>query len=126
MMNFSIVGVDATPEQRQKFKDWDDNLRERERIVNKLSKKYPQIDFVIGGAVSIDIFDKGNDKALVIPRYFAEALEHNHIHFIGDRISFPGNDHSLAQALREHRNGTVYEVQSWRDTEQLLKTDAFA
>jgi|TARA_R110000824_G_scaffold6070_8_gene27951 phosphomannomutase len=126
MMNFSIVGVDATPEQRQKFKDWDDNLRERERIVNKLSKKYPEIDFVIGGAVSIDIFDKGNDKAQVIPRYFVEALEHNHIHFIGDRISFPGNDHSLAQALREHRNGTVYEVQSWRDTEQLLKTDAFA
>jgi len=126
MMNFSIVGIDATPEQRQKFKEWDGDFGERKRIVEKLSKKYPEIDFVIGGAVSIDIFNKGNDKAQVIPRYFADALEHNQIHFVGDRIPFPGNDHSLALVLREHRNGAVYEVQSWRDTAELLKTEPFA
>ena len=126
MLNFSIVGVDATPEQRQKFKEWDADLGERRRIVEKLSKKYPKLDFVIGGAVSIDIFDKGNDKAQVIPRYFAEALEHNQIHFVGDRIPFPGNDHSLAQVLRAHPNGAVYEVESWQDTAKLLKTEPFA
>ena len=126
MLNFSIVGIDANSEQRQKFKEWDGDLGERKRIVDKLSKKYPEIDFVIGGAVSIDIFDKGNDKAQVIPRYFAEALEHNHLHFVGDRIPFPGNDHSLAQALREHPNGAAYEVESWKDTAELLKTEAFA
>jgi len=126
MMNFSIVGIDATTEQRQKFKEWDGDFGERKRIVEKLSKKYPKIDFVIGGAVSIDIFDKGNDKAQVIPRYFREALEHNQIHFVGDRIPFPGNDHSLASALREHPNGAAYEVESWKDTAELLKTEAFA
>ena len=126
MMNFSIVGIDATPEQRQKFKEWDGDFGERKRIVEKLNKKYPEIDFVIGGAVSIDIFDKGNDKSQVIPRYFAEALEHNEIHFVGDRIPAPGNDHTLAQALRQHPNGAAYEVETWEDTAELLKTEAFA
>ena len=126
MMNFSIVGVDATPEQRQKFKEWDGDFGERKRIVEKLNKKYPEIDFVIGGAVSIDIFDKGNDKSQVIPRYFAEALEHNEIHFVGDRSPAPGNDHTLAQALRQHPNGAAYEVETWEDTAELLKTEAFA
>ena len=126
MMNFSIVGVGATPEQRQKFKEWEGDFGERKRIVKKLSEKYPELDFVIGGAVSIDIFDKGNDKSQVIPRYFAEALEHNQIHFVGDRIPFPGNDHTLALALRQHSNGAAYEVETWEDTAELLKTEAFA
>tara|TARA_R110000851_G_scaffold283278_1_gene436838 strand:- start:30 stop:788 length:759 start_codon:yes stop_codon:yes gene_type:complete len=126
MMNFSIVGIDATPEQRQKFKEWDGDLGERKRIVEKLGKKYPEIGFVIGGAVSIDIFNKGNDKAQVIPRYFAEAIEHNQVHFVGDRIPFPGNDHSLAEVLREHPNGAAYEVGSWQDTAELLKQSPFA
>lgn len=126
MMNFSIVGIDATPEQRQKFKEWEGDFGERKRIVKKLSEKYPELDFVIGGAVSIDIFDKGNDKSQVIPRYFAEALEHNQIHFVGDRIPAPGNDHTLAQALREHPNGEAYEVKTWEDTAKLLKSKAFA
>ena len=126
MMNFSIVGVDATTEQRQKFKEWEGDFGERKRIVKKLSEKYPELDFVIGGAVSIDIFDKGNDKSQVIPRYFAEALEHNEIHFVGDRIPAPGNDYTLAQALRQHPNGAAYEVETWEDTAELLKTKAFA
>ena len=126
MMNFSIVGIDATPEQRQKFKEWEGDLGERKRIVEKLGKKYPELYFVIGGAVSIDIFDKGNDKSQVIPRYFADALEHNQIHFVGDRIPAPGNDHTLAQALREHPNGHAYEVETWEDTAELLKTEPFA
>ena len=126
MMNFSIVGIDATPEQRQKFKDWECDFGERKRIVKKLSEKYPELDFVIGGAVSIDIFDKGNDKSQIISRYFAEALEHNEIHFVGDRIPAPGNDHTLAQTLRQHPNGAAYEVETWEDTAELLKTEAFA
>jgi len=126
MMNFSIVGVDADYLQRKKFAEWDSDCGERKRIVTNLSKKYPELDFVIGGAVSIDIFERGNDKSQIIPRYFAEALEHNQIHFVGDRIPAPGNDHSLAQALRQHPNGSAYEVETWQDTAELLKTKAFA
>ncbi|MBL19058.1 MAG: hypothetical protein CMC82_04430 [Flavobacteriaceae bacterium] len=126
MMNFSIVGVDATTLERAKFAEWDKDASERTRIVENLRKKYPELDFVVGGAVSIDIFDKGNDKAQIIPRYFSEAIEHNQIHFVGDRIPAPGNDHSLAAALRQHPNGAAYEVETWEDTAELLKTGPFA
>lgn len=126
MLNFSIVGRNATKKQRHEYEKFDGEHGERQRIVGKLRKKYPELDFVIGGAVSIDIFNKGNDKSQVIPRYFTEALKYNQIHFVGDRIPAPGNDHSLAAALREHPNGAAYEVKTWEDTAELLKTGPFS
>tara|TARA_A100001011_G_scaffold385744_2_gene460304 strand:+ start:15744 stop:16502 length:759 start_codon:yes stop_codon:yes gene_type:complete len=125
MLNFSIVGRNATMEQRHEYTLYDAQHGERKRIAEKLKKKYPNMDFVIGGAVSMDIFNEGNDKSQIIPRYFSEAIEHNEIHFVGDRIPFPGNDYSLAQALREHPNGATYEVETWKDTSELLKTEPF-
>ena len=126
MLNFSIVGRNATTEERGEYAEHDATKGERARIVTNLRKKYPQMDFVIGGAVSIDIFNTGNDKSQIIERHFEEALEHNQIHFTGDRIPFPGNDHSLAIALQQHPNGVTHEVDSWQDTAELLKTKAFA
>ena len=126
MVNFSIVGRNASPEQRKQYEIFDPKCNEREKIVEILKEKYSKLDFVIGGAVSIDIFNIGNDKSQVVDRYFKEALECNRIHFVGDRIPFPGNDYALATALRQHPNGATYEVYSWQDTLKLLKTEAFA
>ena len=126
MLNFSIVGRNATPTLRAEYAAYDAEHAERAAIVDKLKKKYDQLDFVIGGAVSIDIFNRGNDKSQVIDRYFYEAIEHNQVHFVGDRIVFPGNDYSLAIALEQDANGHAYEVETWEDTAELLKTEAFA
>lgn len=126
MLNFSIVGRNATMEQRAEYAAYDAEHGERQRIAEKLRKKYPDMEFVIGGAVSMDIFNKGNDKSQVIPRHLEEALENNQIHFVGDRIPSPGNDHALAEKLRGHKNGHAYEVETWQDTAELLKTEAFA
>lgn len=126
MVNFSVVGRNATKEQRHEYAEYDAEKHERAAIVEKLKTYYRSLDFVIGGAVSIDIFKTGSDKSQVIERYFEEALQHNQIHFVGDRIPFPGNDYSLAIALQQHPNGHTYEVESWKDTAELLKTEAFA
>jgi phosphomannomutase len=126
MVNFSIVGRKATPDQRKAYEDYDPEHSERKKIVEELKEKYPKLDFVIGGAVSIDIFNVGNDKSQIVERYFEDALEHNKIIFVGDRIPFPGNDYALATALRQHPNGSAYEVESWQDTAELLKTEPFA
>ena len=125
MINFSIVGRNATQRQREKYEEWDLVQQERKQIVKVLREKFKSLDFVIGGAVSMDIFNIGNDKSQIIDRYFREALEHNNIHFVGDRIPYPGNDHTLAVKLREHPNGAAYEVDHWEETAELLKTDAF-
>jgi phosphomannomutase len=126
MLNFSIVGRNATMEQRHEYASYDAESGERERIAGKLRKKYPDMDFVIGGAVSLDIFNKGNDKSQIIHRYLKESLEHNTVHFVGDRVAFPGNDYALASKLQSTPNGYAYEVESWQDTAELLKTEPFA
>ena len=126
MVNFSIVGRNASQEERHEYEKYDAEHRERESIVKKLSKKHTQLDFVIGGAVSIDIFNKGNDKQQVITRFLKDIWDDYGIVFVGDRIKYPGNDHALAAALTEHHNGKAIEVHSWEDTRGLLKTKLFA
>ena len=125
MVNFSIVGLDASPEQRKEYAVYDKQHKEREQIVKKLSSKYSKLDFVIGGAVSIDIFNKGNDKSQVT-KHLKDKLKDHRMVFVGDRISFPGNDYALAEALRDHPNGKAIEVGCWQDTAALLKTNLFA
>lgn len=126
MVNFSIVGRNASPEQRARYADYDAVECERYAIVERLKDVYPKLDFAIGGAVSIDIFNIGNDKSQVVERHFEQALEHNKIVFVGDKVAFPGNDHAIATALRQHPNGSAYEVKTWQDTAELLKTPPFA
>jgi phosphomannomutase len=126
MVNFSVVGRNATMSERKEYEVYDKEHSEREQIAAKLSKKYKKLDFVIGGAVSLDIFNKGNDKSQVIHKHFKDAIKDHRIIFVGDRISFPGNDYSIAEELKRHSNGASYEVESWNDTEKLLKTEPFA
>ena len=125
MVNFSIVGRNANTKERKQYEEYDKKHLEREKIVAKLSEKHPSLDFVIGGAVSIDIFNKGNDKGQVIT-HFADKLKDHRIVFVGDRIPFPGNDYSLAEAVKRCPNGEAVEVECWQDTAALLKTDLFA
>ena len=125
MLNFSVVGRNATPDERKIYEEYDAKFKERIKIVEKLSKKYKGIDFVIGGAVSIDIFNEGNDKSQVMKR-LDNRLQEQRVVFVGDRIPFPGNDHSLAAALHKHPNGHAIEVENWKDTAKLLSTNLFA
>tara|TARA_Y100000004_G_C8863028_1_gene389915 strand:+ start:176 stop:928 length:753 start_codon:yes stop_codon:yes gene_type:complete len=126
MLNFSIVGRNANMEQRKVYEEYDAHTKERQTIVKKLALKYPKLDFAIGGAVSIDIYEKGNDKSQIIKRALSDKLENNHMIFVGDRVAYPGNDYPLAKVLKEHPNGTVIGVESWRDTAEVLESDLFA
>ena len=126
MVNFSIVGRNADIAARNQYTSYDAEFSERARIVEILKEKYPKLDFVVGGAVSIDIFNKGSDKSQIVKKYFKEAIKTNKTIFVGDRVEFPGNDYALANALEKYKNGEVFKVNSWRDTQKLLKTKAFA
>jgi phosphomannomutase len=126
MVNFSIVGRNATMTQRKEYASYDKLNNERVEIVEKLKNKYKKLDFVVGGAVSIDIFQIGDDKSQIVSRYFKDMIETSEIIFVGDRITYPGNDHTLARVLNEHKNGRTIEIESWKDTARLLDTDLFA
>ena len=96
------------------------------KIVKSLREGYKDLDFVIGGAVSIDIFPNGNDKSQVMRNYFKDLPKDATINFVGDRIEAPGNDYALAVEVEKMKNGKTHPVESWKDTAVLLSTDAFS
>lgn len=122
MVNFSIVGRNATQQQRDQYTAYDAEHQERTHIVKKLKNLFPKLDFVIGGAVSIDIFNEGRDKSQVIREHFKDLSEDVTIHFVGDRIEYPGNDYAIAETVRKRALGNVHSVESWEDTAALLKS----
>lgn len=125
MINFSIVGRNANQLQREKYAAYDAKHKERNKIIKNLRKAYSKIDFVIGGAVSIDIFPQGNDKSQIMKRYFKPLPRNVKITFVGDRVKSPGNDYALSKAISRYKNGKTYEVESWEDTAKLLKSSDF-
>jgi len=122
MINFSIVGTNATQKQRAEYAAYDAEHKEREHIVKKLNIVHTDLDFVIGGAVSIDIFNEGRDKSQVIREHFKDLSQDVIIHFVGDRVEYPGNDYAIAEAVRKRASGNVHGVESWKDTALLLKS----
>ena len=66
MVNFSIVGRDCTQEQRDEYYKWDKENGERKIIAQAVREKFPDLDTVIGGQISIDIYPKGMDKSQII------------------------------------------------------------
>ena len=122
MINFSIVGTNATQKQRDEYAAYDAEHKEREHIVKKLNICLSELDFIIGGAVSIDIFNEGRDKSQVIREHFKDLSEDAIIHFIGDRVPYPGNDYAIAQLVSKRPNGHTHSVVSWKETAVLLNS----
>jgi len=127
MVNFSIVGRDCTQEQREEYFEWDKQSLEREIIANAVKEKFPDLDAVIGGQISIDIYPKGNDKSQVL-----EHIEKRHsrgeLIFIGDGIENGGNDYPLAKLMNETDNCEVYQAgepsaeDGYKSTQKILES----
>ncbi len=115
MLNFSIVGRDCTQEQRLDYYKYDIKVKEREKICNTIMTQFSEIEATVGGQISIDIYEKGKNKAQVI------KLIEGPIHFFGDRTMEGGNDYAIASRLTELPN-KVSQVENWEHTMDLLKT----
>jgi phosphomannomutase len=108
-VNFSIVGRNATKEQRQLYVDWDIATNERKEICDRLNKMFTRLECVVGGETGIDIFLKGKDKSQ-IAKYVHPFT------FFGDRCEVGGNDHTI-YLVADHSHW----VKDWQDTYQILK-----
>jgi len=105
MINFSVVGRNATPVDRKSYTRYDEECGERIKIAERLSKMFPDLDFHIGGEISIDICAKGQNKSQVLAR-----LPKDFIMFFGDRIRPGGNDFHLSREIEEKDLGACFEV----------------
>lgn len=109
MVNFSILGRNATHEERKMYANWDLLTREREHLKEQISLRYPEIDVTMGGETGLDIYPTGKDKRQVA------GLITPFIYF-GDRIAPGGNDYSIAQKAQ-----VAHPVSGWRETYKILK-----
>lgn len=121
LVNFSIVGRKATPEQRKAYIDYDSLNNEREYIANELNEYFGEkynVHATVGGETGIDISGIGMDKSQILV-----AFEESPIEFFGDRMEVGGNDHSLASAIiNRHLDGDwCYHVSGWEETWDILK-----
>lgn len=119
MMNFSVVGRACSQEQRLSYAEWDRINKERETIAVELRHRFPELDFNIGGEISIDIHPKGNDKGRSIE--LVRSFEpYDNIHFFGDRMMPGGNDYPVIKKLSSDDRWT--QVENWKETLQHLQT----
>ena len=124
MVNFSIVGRNCTQEQREHFFKWDEEKGERKKISTFLKHKFKDLDAVIGGQISIDIYPKGMDKSQVIEHI--EDIEEKYCPdkyiFIGDRTMEGGNDYPLAKLMTGKVFRDFYQTEGPEQTQKILES----
>ncbi len=122
MINFSVVGRNATTEQRNHYNQWDQVRLERERIANFINKNYPTLNATVGGSISIDIIEEGQDKGQIIHQL--ENAGATKIVFVGDKCFPGGNDYGIIRELKKSSLAFEwYQVHSPKETLALLRTN---
>tara|TARA_X000001382_G_C3159051_1_gene175604 strand:+ start:606 stop:1313 length:708 start_codon:yes stop_codon:yes gene_type:complete len=115
-LNFSVVGRDCTQEQREHYAKWDDKHQERKDFAWEIKERYPWLDAVVGGEISIDIYEKFKDKGQIVKDIRGK------FEFFGDRLYPGGNDFAIQQeiVIQKRKGCKTHPVKTWRDTEELL------
>ena len=122
MVNFSIVGRNADYEQRSFYNMWDRENGERQSIADYINKNYPTLNASVGGSISIDIIEEGQDKGQVIQHL--ENAGATKIVFVGDRCFPGGNDHGIIRELEKSDLAFEwYNVSGPDETRMLLRTN---
>jgi len=112
MINFSIVGRNASAEQRKQYVEWDKEYDERVYIAHNFNLKFPELEAKVGGETGIDIAPKGADKSQIIKDFDKEDV----IWFFGDAMHEGGNDEPLAKVVQHSRH-----VSNWKNTREYLQ-----
>ena len=123
MVNFSVVGRNCTQEQREEYYEWDKEKGERRKMSIFLKNKFKDLDAVIGGQISIDIYPKGNDKSQVLNVIEQDRLiPPSKYIFIGDGIENGGNDYPLAELMDNTEICDWYHTGGWEHTKEILES----
>ena len=99
MINFSVVGRNATTEQRNEYNKWDNLNGERKHIADFINNNFPTLEASIGGSISVDIIEQGCDKGQVI--HYLENAGVTKVVFVGDRCFPGGNDYGIIRELKK-------------------------
>lgn len=118
MINYSIVGRNATLGERKLYVKYDKEHNERNLIAELFNREFEDLIARPGGETGIDISPKGSDKSQILVDFNHEEK----IYFFGDRMDPAGNDYPLKKALYDDfYNHDSIEVEGWQDTWEKLK-----
>ena len=118
LMYISLIGMQATNSERERFMDLDKKYAYRERLMNILIEynTSTQLDILLGGSVGIAIYPKEWNKVQVL--HTIKKSDYDSIYYFGDRYLENGNDYALL-----HADGvTGIKVDSPEDTIQYLQS----
>lgn len=116
LVNFSIIGRNCPQNKREEYYKWDQQNHERIKICQVIMDKFPNIEASIGGQISIDIYQKGCNKAQVLKDI------NDPIYFFGDKMEEGGNDFPIAHSLiQNNRNYKLFKVTNPTETWNFLK-----
>jgi len=117
MVNFSIVGRNASLYERNQYVAYDTKENERNTIANAFNTMFPDLSAKVGGETGIDISPRGADKSQIL----RDFKEDDKIHFYGDAMFDGGNDKPLADALQQYQLGFSHQVRDWEHTWEKLR-----
>jgi len=116
MVNFSVVGRNASLYERKQYANFDEENKERINIATAFNTMFPDLQATVGGETGIDIAPRGSDKSQIL----RDFKDDDTIHFYGDAMFDGGNDKSLADALQKYQLGFSHQVRDWNHTWELL------
>ena len=114
MVNFSVVGRNASLYERKQYVAFEEQNGERRKIADAFNMMFPDLQATVGGETGIDISPKGADKSQIL----VDFADTDRILFFGDAMFEGGNDYPLAVALT---NGGSFGVSGWQDTWERLQ-----
>ena len=117
MVNFSVVGRNATMGERKLYVEFDTENNERNLIANLFNKEFSELIARPGGETGIDISPKGADKSQIVNDFDPNDV----LYFYGDRMDTMGNDYPLKKVIIDNDLGFAIEVKGWKDTWSELK-----
>jgi len=122
LLNFSVIGRNATKDQRKKYVKHDVATNERKLISDEFNKLFSDkfnIVSQIAGETGLDIITIGKDKAQILKDFKYQ----DKITFFGDSIYPGGNDYAIAQAIEysPYKYSKCHQVKNWKETWKILK-----
>ena len=117
LVNFSVVGRNATFGERKLYIEYDKKSSERIIIAREFNKIFEDSNVVaqVAGETGLDIMPKGADKRQILN--YVESP----IMFFGDKTELGGNDYPLATALENKDNCKTIPVKNWEETKKELE-----
>ena len=113
MLNFSHIGRFASQDMRKAHDaSW------RHETIDFLKIGYPDVEAVAGGAISLDIYSRGADKARAC-KYLNDAGKR--FIFLGDKTEPGGNDHCVKVYCDSRETNISLTVMSQKHTIEIIE-----